>query len=106
MGFVRRPGLTGLVYPPWATEVARYNKYWGRFDHAGFVRAKLQLDNRSWAWQYTQADLDYINARIPETLLASLGMRLARSLSELRAPGVAGTRPTPSTRLRAALLDP
>ena len=106
MGFVRRPGLTGLVYPPWATEVARYNKYWGRFDHAGFVRAKLQLDNRSWAWQYTQADLDYINARIPETLLVSLGMRLARSLSELRAPGVAGTRPTPSTRLRAALLDP
>ena len=86
MGFVRRPGLTALVYPPWATGLTKYNKYWGRFDHAGFVHAKLQLSNRSWAWQYTQADLDYINARIPEKLLVRLGMRLVRSLAELRAP--------------------
>ena len=86
MGFVRRLGLTALVYPPWATELTKYNKYWGRFDHAGFVHAKLQLSNRSWAWQYTQADLDYINARIPEKLLVRLGMRLVRSLAELRAP--------------------
>lgn len=89
MGHIRGPplALTALVYPPWATELTKYNKYWGRFDHAGFVHAKLQLSNRSWAWQYTQADLDYINARIPaEKLLVRLGMRLVRSLAELRAP--------------------
>jgi hypothetical protein len=96
MGFVRRPGLTALVYPPWATELNQYNKYWGRFDHAGFVHAKHLLSNRSWAWQYTQADLDYINARIPETLLASLGMRLVRSLAELRAPSA--LLPTPDVK--------
>ena len=104
MGHIRGPplALTALVYPPWATELTKYNKYWGRFDHAGFVHAKLQLGNRSWAWQYTQADLDYINARIPEKLLASLGMRLVRSLAELRAPSASLPNPTLAQRLHAA----
>ena len=101
MGFLRRPGQSALVYPPWAKELSKYNKYWGRFDHAGFVRAKRQLSNRSWAWQYTQADLDYANARIPEELLAGLGMRRVRSIVELRAP--TAPRPKPTLRQREAL---
>ena len=40
MGFVRRPGLTALVYPPWATELTKYNKYWERFHHAGCLCAR------------------------------------------------------------------
>lgn len=86
MGFERRPGLASTIYPQWASELNKYNKYWGRFDRAGFEKAKRQLRNRSWAWQYSQADLDYVNERLPTTVLTELGMRRIATIAQLRQP--------------------
>tara|TARA_B110001452_G_scaffold2850_1_gene2519 strand:+ start:52 stop:1122 length:1071 start_codon:yes stop_codon:yes gene_type:complete len=89
MGFERRPGLASIIYPQWATELNKYNKYWGRFDRAGFENAKRQLRNRSWAWQYTQADLDYINERLPTPVLTELGIQRIKTIARLRQLGAA-----------------
>ena len=40
MGFELKPDRARVRYPPWATQLNRYNKYWGRFDHAGFVQVR------------------------------------------------------------------